>query len=261
MTHHSELINFLAKKINAKSYLEIGTFNRDHNFNLINVKHKICVDPDSEAKADFIGTSDKFFEFYKIMSTIENYGKPKLFDIIFIDGLHEEAQVRKDFENALQCLNDNGFIILHDCNPHSEAITHYPRDSREWCGNVYKFAMTLQQYDGIDFRTVNFDYGCAVVWKDETKTGNPKKIDTTWENFEDYRKELLRLVSVEEFKSHPNIKKPVSCINSCIIPLFFKYNSCFYSILLVFFTACAIISLFQPIICTFFRRADWFGNL
>ena len=30
------------------------------------------------------------------------------FDLIFIDGLHHADQVKRDFENSLRCLNDNG---------------------------------------------------------------------------------------------------------------------------------------------------------
>lgn len=187
MQHHSELLNYLASLVDAKSYLEIGTFNREHNFNLINVADKMCVDPDPKADAIFCGTSDEYFKFFR-----------RKFDILFIDGLHEHDQVRKDFENALRCLNDHGFIVLHDCNPYKEEITHYPRDSREWCGDVFKFAMTLGEYDGIDFCTVDFDYGCSVVWKEATKKGKKINAVPSWETFV-ANKDLMRLVSVEEF--------------------------------------------------------------
>lgn len=189
MQHHSELLNYLASLIDAKSYLEIGTFNREHNFNLINVADKMCVDPDPEAHAIFCGTSDLYFKLFS-----------RKYDLIFIDGLHEHNQVCKDFENALRCLNNHGVIVLHDCNPHSEHITHYPRDSREWCGDVFKFAMTLGEYDGIDFCTVDFDYGCSVVWKYPTIKGKKINIVPSWKTFVE-NKDLLRLVSVEEFKN------------------------------------------------------------
>jgi SAM-dependent methyltransferase len=192
MIHHSELINYLINKFSLRSYLEIGTFNRGHNFDLINVEWKKCVDPDPNAQADFIETSDDFF-----MRNSE--GCNGKFDIIFIDGLHHADQVKKDFDNALQCLAPGGFIVLHDCNPPSEATTCVPRGAqREWCGDVFKFACRLCEYSGIDFLTLDFDYGCAVVWRDSTRVGTPVNEDITWEYFQK-NKGLLRLTAVHDF--------------------------------------------------------------
>ena len=44
----------------------------------------------------------------------------KQYDVIFIDGLHLEKQVIKDIGHALQHLNKNGTIVLHDCKPGSK---------------------------------------------------------------------------------------------------------------------------------------------
>lgn len=192
MTHHSELINYLIEKFSLKSYLEIGTFNRSHNFDLVNVAWKKCVDPDPNAQADFIETSDDFFN----RNSAGCNGK---FDLIFIDGLHHADQVKRDFENALQCMAPNGFIVLHDCNPPTEATTCVPRGAqREWCGDVYKFACRLGEYSQIDFVTLDFDYGCAVVWQDRGRAGVPVGADITWEYFQK-NKSLLRLTTVKEF--------------------------------------------------------------
>lgn len=196
MTHHSDLINFIIKQKDLKSYIEIGTFNRSHNFDLIECDKKYCVDPDPNARADFMMTSDQFFEF---MTVDPLYTRLKKFDLIFIDGLHHADQVKKDFDNALLCLKDRGYIVLHDCNPHSETITHVPRDNREWSGDVYKFVSTLGSYSGIDFLTVDMDYGCCVVWKDK-KTIGYEIPEITWEYFVENKQKLLRLVDVEMFK-------------------------------------------------------------
>lgn len=190
MKHHSELINFIIKQKDLKSYIEIGTFDRSHNFDLIECEKKYCVDPDPNARADFMMTSDQFFDFIK---------DKKKFDLFFIDGLHHADQVKKDFENALRCLTDKGYIIIHDANPHSEHITHVPRDNREWCGDVYKFVSTLGSYSGIDFLTVDMDYGCCVVWKDK-KTIGYEIPEITWEYFTERKTKLLRLVDPELFK-------------------------------------------------------------
>lgn len=196
MNHHSELINYLIDKFSLKSYLEIGTFNRSHNFDLIKIAEKTCVDPDPNAKADFICTSDDYFAHNK---AAWHFDEDKRFQLIFIDGLHHADQVKKDFENALECLARGGFIVLHDCNPPTEATTCVPRGAqREWCGDVYKFACRLGEYPGIDFCTVDFDYGCTVVWRDPSKVGKPVEKEITWEYFQENRS-LLRLTPVQEF--------------------------------------------------------------
>lgn len=97
----SDIINFLIKKNNFKTYLEIGLDNPDVNFNKINCSVKHSVDPFFESDhtefdiksyefeyamkfLTFRMTSDEFFE----TSSMK-------YDIIFIDGLHtERKQVR-----------------------------------------------------------------------------------------------------------------------------------------------------------------------
>ena len=99
------LINYLISKTGGweSNYLEIGC-NKNTLFNSIAVESKVGVDP-------LIGgthrmTSDEFFKNNK-----------KLFDVIFIDGLHEYVQVRKDAANALKILKSNGYIVFHDFLP------------------------------------------------------------------------------------------------------------------------------------------------
>ena len=37
------------------------------------------------------------------------------FDIIFLDGLHTYEQTIKDINNAIQSIEDDGVILVHDC--------------------------------------------------------------------------------------------------------------------------------------------------
>src|SRR6187431_2637231 len=115
--YHTELLNYIAKKIGANSYLEIGIFNPSHNFDLINVSNKLGVDPAIKNRVDvYEGTSDEYFK-----------GYDRKFDLIFVDGLHEKEQVKKDIINSFNCLNEGGVIVIHDCNPHSKKVACYPR--------------------------------------------------------------------------------------------------------------------------------------
>ena len=97
------LINLLLKNFNNPSYLEIGC-NKNKLFDSIYVEDKIGVDPIAGGNVRL--TSDDFLNKMK-----------KKFDLIFIDGLHEYHQVRRDFENAHKVLKPNGYILLHDMHP------------------------------------------------------------------------------------------------------------------------------------------------
>ena len=184
--NHTQLLNHLASKHNLKSYLEIGINNPTNNFDKINCELKFGVDPEPTFnKYINVCTSDHYFE------KINNGCK---LDLIFIDGYHEVSQVKRDFDNSLRCLNDGGFIVIHDTLPDEEITTCVPRgDQKKWHGDVYRFVMTLKKYDGIDFITYNFDEGCTVVWKD--RLHHPRKgiIEPNWENYIKHRKELLNI--------------------------------------------------------------------
>lgn len=194
MKNHTELLNYLATTFNLQSYLEIGVQNPVNNFDKIVCKRKAGVEPsmkshDLKLNRDlFAITSDEFFSI--------NISK---YDLIFIDGLHHANQVKRDFENSLQCLNDNGFIVIHDTLPEKEEYTHVPRDSKIWNGDVWKFAVSLIKYGNIDFCTLDIDHGCTIVWKDDNNTAKPGKVASTWNEFQNSKEKLLNIVSEIDF--------------------------------------------------------------
>lgn len=162
ITTHTQLLNAFISKYNLKSYLEIGVQNPANNFDLIQCNDKVGVDPET-CNSRFVvqKTSDDWF------SGITQ----STFDLIFIDGLHHADQVKRDFENSLRCLNDNGFIVIHDVLPENEEGTKVPRETKQWWGDVYKWAMTIREYDGIGYKTFNIDNGCMLIWKDVNGKG------------------------------------------------------------------------------------------
>ena len=102
-----DIINALIKKNKYKNYLEIGV--RDnHCFNKIKIKDKSGVDP---MKDDWEVSSQENWDPSKVpvkfrMTSDEYFKKHNTkYDIIFIDGLHENEQVYKDIQNSLRCLN------------------------------------------------------------------------------------------------------------------------------------------------------------
>ncbi len=197
MLNHTDLLNFLAVKFDLQTYLEIGVNVKKNNFDHIICREKYGVDPKPSAEATYQMSSDVFFSMLKAT---------KLYGLIFIDGLHHADQVKKDFENSLLALGNNGFIVLHDCAPEFEVNTHIPRDKRGvWNGDVYKFICTLGEYDGINFVTVDFDHGCTVVWRDLTVGEKRPAGEIDWLYFQN-NKHLFRLVSPQKFIEMMNQK-------------------------------------------------------
>ncbi len=149
MTNHTEVINYTIQKKNYRSYLEVGTQN-NINFHAVSCGLKHGVDPDPNYSPTFKCTSDEFFE--------KNCMK---YQCIFLDGLHTVEQIRKDFINAMECLTDDGVIIIHDTNPEKEIWTRHPRVSKQWTGDVFKFICQLSG----EFITLPFDYGITIAKK------------------------------------------------------------------------------------------------
>ena len=108
------VINYIAKKIGAKSYLEIGKGD-EASFNQIEVDYKVGIDTNSQRPNTTQPISDEFFEYNK-----------ETFDIIMVNGVHHVEQVYKDIVNALSVLSPDGYIICHDTLPTSEDMQTTP---------------------------------------------------------------------------------------------------------------------------------------
>ena len=190
------IINYLIEKYKLVNYLEIGVF-KGENIREIKATHKDGVDPGAEGfttpEVNYPMTSDEFFELLRGHDEIK-------YDVIFIDGLHYSEQVDKDIQNSLKHIVKGGFIVLHDCNPISYDAQIIPRETVVWNGDVWK--------SFVDFKTNNPTYTCCVIDTDFGvgvihNVGQNYKLETridSWDYFNDNRKELLNLITVEEFK-------------------------------------------------------------
>jgi hypothetical protein len=187
-----DIINTLIKKNNYKRYLEIG-IQQGICFSHVNCEYKVGVDPARDSSATFKITSDEFFK---------NLNKNEKFDIIFIDGLHISEQVDKDIENSLNVLNDNGTILLHDCNPIIEDhAKEYPIQDT-WMGTVYLSIIKLRLYrDDLSITTIDTDAGVGILTKNKSNKLNYKYEEAmNWNFFDKNRNEILNLISVEDFQ-------------------------------------------------------------
>ena len=183
-----DIVQNIINKKNYKKYLEIGC-ERDELFNHIDCEKKVGVDPVSGGTIR--KTSDQFF------SSNNDY-----FDCIFIDGLHEYKQVRKDILNSLKFLNEDGIILLHDCLPNNYFDQAVPRCQWNWNGDVWKAIVESRKLKEIDVYTCNADFGIGVI----IKRPNRNLLNSTNKNssllkFEDYfhnHKNLMNIIEYEK---------------------------------------------------------------
>jgi len=207
----TDIINYLIKTLNFENYLEIGINNPHANFNRIIVKNKTSVDPyipskwDDNNENNISGwlqycthrmTSDEFFS-----------QNTEIYDLIFIDGLHEEAQVDKDIYNALKVLKRNGIIIVHDCIPIDEYAQQVPRTVGGWNGDVWKSFVKISQLKNPKLKTyvANFDHGCGIIVKlDEINYKIPKPLSISYQEFSKNMDSIYNIVDSDFIMQLPN---------------------------------------------------------
>jgi hypothetical protein len=184
----TKLLNTFVYKFNYQSYLEIGQGKAQNNFNWIKCKIRIGVDPDPSCNAAYCLTSDDFFRVNRAT-----------FDLIFIDGLHYKDQVYRDIINSLNCLNKNGTIVVHDCNPTNEAMQVVPIRQGDWTGDVWKAWLKLRsEKNDIEMFVVDNSSGCGVIRAGKQNTITlPDSL--TYQYLSENREYLLNLKSVNYF--------------------------------------------------------------
>lgn len=205
------IINHLITVVNAQNYLEIGVRDPGKNFNRIQCKNKFSVDPGIEFEdnpVDFKMTSDTFF---KKLNNDELEIKSNIkFDVIFIDGLHISDQVEKDILNSLNFIDDDGFIILHDCNPPSEYHQRetynfmYSPARNFWNGTTWKALYKFRHANGLYSICFDCDWGVGVISKKQYPGFNTLKGDIENKFYEfsvlnEHRAQHLNLQSFENW--------------------------------------------------------------
>ena len=193
LMNRTKIINYFINKRNYLNYLEIGLGKRvRNNFSKVKAPNKISVDPDPTLNPTFRITSDQFFK--------ENSQK---FDLIFIDGLHEASQVTKDIQNSLMHLNEDGVIVLHDCNPIKEIHQRVPQETAVWNGNVWKAWVKYITTSPYLCLTVNTDQGCGIIDTTQLASSTQKfniPDNLTYTQLDLNREKWLQLISEERFK-------------------------------------------------------------
>lgn len=172
-----DVLNFIASKIGAKRYLEIGVSDGE-SMRHVNVQEKWGIDPfphpeGVKAATVFVPqTSDHFFE-----HIAQNSG---LFDLVFIDGDHRAEQIYREVRSAMKFLSPNGVICLHDCNPHTEEMQTIPQHPGEWTGDVWKGIARLRS-EGFPVRVIPSDFGIGVVLPNRGARVEATKLPCEWD--------------------------------------------------------------------------------
>jgi hypothetical protein len=216
-----EVLQTIINRIKAKTYLEIGV-DKGNVFFSVQAKIKYAVDPSFkfELKETIKRTVIKKLKFqeeryFEITSDDFFSNKASLFrrnkiDVALIDGLHTYQQTLKDVSNCLKYLNKGGVLVLHDCNPTTEAMA-YPAVSLEhaaslnlkgwawdWSGDVWKTIVDLRSSrNDLNIFVLNCDCGLGIVTRGNPEnTLNYRKEDIeamTYHDLEAKREELLNL--------------------------------------------------------------------
>jgi Methyltransferase domain len=197
LTSRTELINFLISVRGLDSYLEIGL---GDGGNLAQVIAPIRQSVDPNAEATYWMSSDDFFA--------QDHGLER-YDLIFIDGLHEEDQCLRDLGNSLQRLSEEGFIVAHDANPptewHQRPLTDFEPGS-EWNGAVWRALVRFRHaHPEVELRTFDIDWGCAVLWRCTERSSSAwqgRLPNLDWNYFDAHRHELLSLVLASATELH-----------------------------------------------------------
>jgi len=194
MNTRRELLNAIIEQRKYKSYLEVGIYDNELNFNHINCEYKTSCDPNPNAGAIHVLTSDEFFA--------QNLNK---FDLIFIDGLHHSDQVIKDIANALDCLNEGGTIVMHDCLPENEYMQLVPQTTQvAWTGDCWKaFVHYRRTRKDLFMFVLNFDCGCGVIIPNAKQDLlKIEESEITYDNFVKNKEQWMNLRESLDFQDY-----------------------------------------------------------
>lgn len=84
-------------------------------------------------------------------TTTDNFFKDnqEIFDYIFIDADHSYMSVKKDLENSLKYLSEDGIILLHDTDPISKEYL-----APGYCNDAYKIIDDIYKQNDLDIITL-----------------------------------------------------------------------------------------------------------
>lgn len=218
-----DLINELARIHGYRSFLEISTSRSGYSYcDRDQSRFDVCrrlsyLTPDDWTDGEPVDYRCSDHDSSECLRQIQVQGLS--FDIVFVDGCHEYECSRRDIEAALNLVNDNGVIVLHDCLPHNKANCPPFRGDMAswWLGVTYKaYIDALIARNNLWYCTVDTDVGCGMI-RSIQKTRRYKRIveadevcihawrsagdnyDAVYQIYERNRNGLMNVVTVGNF--------------------------------------------------------------
>lgn len=220
-----EVIQAIIDRKKAKTYLEIGVEGGDV-FLKVEASQKIAVDlkilitMKSRFRSilkNFSNISNKYYEMTSDVFFETKYDVFKCgFDVVFIDGLHTYEQSLKDVKNCLKLINEDGVIILHDCNPLSASAAYSANSweeaaslkldgwTGEWSGDVWKTIAYLRSTQKeLNIFVLDCNYGLGIITNgipEDMLNFSKKEIEKlAYDDLEKNRSQILNLKSTGYF--------------------------------------------------------------
>lgn len=227
-----EIVGLLAARRGFTRYLELctpttGNYYRNLDRQVLPVAHRLMYN----CPADFDDgmTIDFRSEGPDIGQCLAELSRKRLrYDIILVDPFHEYDTSYRDLCAAFDLIDDGGMLVVHDCLPPNAAMAVPGFIVGEWCGVTYKAYLDfVGGRRDLDYRTVATDYGCGIIQKlgrqslwgrllrepRSPQRPDPRRLELLWRQwreigndvdrsfgfFEKHKKELLRLISPDEF--------------------------------------------------------------
>ncbi len=221
----SDIANLLGRKCGLRRYLEISTGTTGNQYQRIDRRQYSfrrrlvyrCRRPGWFARAAEILLPGEAIEGEAL--TWIAAGAP--YDFVFVDPQHSYACSLRDIRLGWRMLAETGILMVHDCSPPSLALAGAEFQPGNWCGLTYAafIDFTLSEA-GLDFYTVDADYGCAVVRRRKQASAEPSVPSTLadgWRKtatdhreryayFDRWREQLLRLTTIEDFLRRENLQ-------------------------------------------------------
>ena len=230
LTSKMEIVGFLAAENGFTRYLELCTPTTGSSYwmldrRILTTAHRLMYNGPAVFDDGFpIDFCTEGFDISQCLAQIKSKGL--YYDIILVDPWHEYSTSIRDLRAAFGLIKDSGMIVVHDCTPPNAKIAAPEFTPGAWCGVTYKAYLDFVggRHD-LDYRTVDVDYGCGIVrkrkrswwrrfiaensrghaerrqyrllWKQWHEIGND--FERTYYFFEKHKKELLNLISVDEF--------------------------------------------------------------
>ena len=215
-----EITNRLGRRYGYRSLLEIscastgftrGGFDRDQFPRYQRLVYRCSADFDDGAPIAFRTTAGSSHELTQ--SLLSERAPANLYDVVFVDPYHTYENSMTDLLGAFALIRSGGAIVVHDCRPTDPEMVSPVFQAGCWCGVTYwAFVDFVLGRAGIEYFTVDADYGCGVIRKTRPRSGgDDSALEFAWKIaarrdepryafFREREADLLRLISARRFR-------------------------------------------------------------